>query len=163
MQEQTTQTIPVDADMARLDALAKLMDSQFRIPGTQMRFGLDGLLGLIPYVGDLTGFVVSMILMATMVRRGAGVGIMLRMMSNFVLDALIGSIPLLGDLFDFGYKANRRNVQLLKAYYASGKKRPSAAWSMVMLAFMFVGFMMLLIWATWKLAALIAAWIFNMF
>lgn len=144
-----------DPDMARLDALAHLLDSQFRIPGTNLRFGLDGIIGLIPYLGDMAGFVISGLLMRLMVRRGAGPGIMLRMLGNFVLDAVVGIIPLVGDLFDFGYKANRRNVNLLKKYYAEDKARPSAKWSLTLLGIIFFALFVLLIWAIWKLAALL--------
>ncbi len=144
-----------DPDMARLDALAHLLDSQFRIPGTNMRFGLDGIIGLVPYLGDMAGFVISGLLMRLMVRRGAGPGIMLRMLGNFVLDAVIGIIPLIGDLFDFGYKANRRNVNMLKAYYAEGKERPSAKRSLTLLGIVFFALFVASIWAIWKLAALL--------
>ena len=148
-------TAAPDPDMVRLDALAKLLDSQFRIPGTNMRFGLDGIIGLIPYLGDMAGFVISGLLMRLMLRRGAGPGLMLRMLGNFVLDALIGIVPLVGDLFDFGFKANRRNVNLLKKYYAEDKVRPSAKGSLTLLGIVFFVLFVLLIWAIWKLAALL--------
>ena len=103
--EQTPPPPPQDPDLARLDALAKLLDNQFRIPATNLRFGLDGLIGLVPYLGDMTGFVVSGFLMHTMLRKGAGPLLMLRMLFNFVLDAIVGIVPVVGDLFDFGFKA----------------------------------------------------------
>ncbi|HMX39951.1 MAG TPA: DUF4112 domain-containing protein, partial [Saprospiraceae bacterium] len=65
------QNPPHDPDLAKLDTLAKLLDNQFRLPGTEFRFGLDGLIGLIPYVGDMAGFLVSGVLMRTMWRKGA--------------------------------------------------------------------------------------------
>ncbi len=144
-----------DPDMARLDALATLLDSQFRIPGTNIRFGIDGIIGLVPYLGDMAGFVISGLLMRLMLRRGAGAGLMLRMLGNFVLDALIGIIPIVGDLFDFGYKANRRNVNLLKQYYAEDKERPSAKWSLTLLGILFFALFVLIIWGIWKFAALV--------
>ncbi len=154
---ENTQLLPVsaDPDMARLEALATLLDSQFRIPGTNIRFGLDGIIGLVPYLGDMAGFVISGLLMRLMLRRGAGPGLMLRMLGNFVLDALVGIIPVVGDLFDFGFKANRRNVNLLKNYYAEVRPRPSAKWSLTLLGIIFFMLFALLIWAIWKLAALI--------
>jgi len=144
-----------DPDMARLDTLATLLDSQFRIPGTNIRFGLDGIIGLVPYLGDMAGFVISGLLMRLLLRRGAGPVLMLRMLGNFVLDALIGIVPLVGDLFDFGFKANRRNVNLLKKYNAEDKPRPSAQWSLTLLGVIFFALFVLLIWAIWKLAALL--------
>ncbi len=152
-----------DPDLARLDTLASWLDNRFRVPGTDIRFGLDAIIGLVPYVGDITGFVVSGFLMRTMIRRGAGPILMLRMMGNFVLDALVGIIPIAGDLFDFGFKANRRNVELLKKYYADGKTRPSAKWSITLLGIVFFVLFALLIWGIWKLAALLVTWVAGLF
>lgn len=152
-----------DPELARLDALAALLDNRFRIPGTEIRFGLDGLIGLVPYLGDMAGLVVSGILMRLMLKRGAGPILMLRMMGNFALDAVVGIVPLAGDLFDFGYKANRRNVDLLKQYYADGGTRPSAKWSLALLGILFFVLFALLIWAVWKLAALLVDWLVGLF
>ena len=152
-----------DPELARLDALAALLDNRFRIPGTEIRFGLDGLIGLVPYLGDMAGLVVSGILMRLMLKRGAGPVLMLRMMGNFALDAVVGIVPLAGDLFDFGYKANRRNVDLLKQYYADGNARPSAKWSLALLGILFFVLFALLIWAVWKLAALLVDWLVGLF
>jgi hypothetical protein len=135
-----------DRDLARLDTLANLLDNQFRIPGTQFRFGLDAIIGLIPYLGDFAGLIVSGFLFRLMLRRGAGPGIMLRMLGNVLLDAAVGAIPLLGDFFDFGYKANRRNVDLLKRYYAEGKARPNARWSVALLMLLFFAIVIGFIW-----------------
>ncbi len=143
-------------DLARLDALATLLDNRFRIPGTQVRFGLDALIGLIPYLGDIAGFAVSGVLFSVMLRRGAGPLILLRMMGNFALDTLVGAIPLLGDIFDFGYKANRRNVDLLKRYYADDSPKPSARSSVLFLMLLFFAFLIGLVWLTGRLV--MAAW-----
>lgn len=157
-----TQQPPLDPDMARLDKLAKLLDNQFGVPGTRFRFGLDGVIGLVPYLGDIAGFAVSGILMRTMVKKGAGPLLMLRMMWNFVLDAVIGIVPVIGDLFDFGYKANRRNVDLLKSYYADGKAKPNAKGSMAFLGLLFFLLLGVLIWAIWKFAALLITWVWGL-
>lgn len=156
-------TLPNDPDMARLDALAKLLDNQFAIPGTNFRFGLDGIIGLIPYVGDMAGFIVSGFLFRTMMKHGAGPLLMLRMMGNILLDTIVGIVPLLGDLFDFGYKANRRNVDLLRDYYASGQHRPNAKGSLLILGILFFILFAALIWGIWKLAAWLAAWVWGLF
>ncbi|MBK6998307.1 MAG: DUF4112 domain-containing protein [Lewinellaceae bacterium] len=147
-----------DPELARLDALAKLMDNQFRVPGTNWRFGLDGIVGLIPYVGDMAGFVVSGFLMRTMVKKGASPLLMLRMMFNYIVDAVVGIVPFVGDLFDFGFKANRRNVNLLKAYYGDGKVKPNATRSVAFLGLLFFALFIVLIWLVWKLAALVLGW-----
>lgn len=163
-QQQTTvnEQLSPDADLTRLDALATLLDNRFRIPGTEIRFGLDGIIGLVPYVGDLAGFVVSGILMRIMIRRGAGPLLMLRMMSNFTFDAVMGIIPVAGDLFDFGYKANRRNVELLKKYYADGKAHPSAKGSLALLGLLFFVLFAFLIWGIWRVAALLVTWVWGL-
>src|SRR5215210_76117 len=86
--------------------LAKLMDAQFRIPGTDFRFGLDGLIGLIPGAGDLSTFAVSGYMLWVMAHNGASGYVLARMIVNVLIDTLIGSIPIIGDLFDFTFKAN---------------------------------------------------------
>lgn len=153
---------PADADIARLEQLAKLLDNQFRIPGTQIRFGLDALVGLVPYVGDIAGFVVSGFLLRTMVRKGAGPGIMLRMMANYVIDTLVGIVPFLGDIFDIGFKANRRNVALLKAYYTEDATRMPIKWTLLLFALVFVAMLGLSIWLIWRFAAMITAMLWQL-
>jgi hypothetical protein len=110
----------------------------------------------------VAGFVVSGILLRTMIQRGAGPLLMLRMMGNFAFDAVMGVIPIVGDIFDFGYKANRRNVNLLKQYYADGKAKPSAKWSMTLLGILFFALFAFLIWGIWKVAALLVAWVWGL-
>ena len=91
-----------------------LLDSRFRIPGTNIRFGLDALLGLVPVAGDVVTLALSGYLFVLMARHGGGPLLLLRMAGNVALDALVGAIPLVGDLFDIGFKANVRNLDLLK-------------------------------------------------
>jgi len=99
-----------------LEWLAKLMDSQFRFPGTNVRFGLDALLGLIPGVGDFASFIISGMMLSVLAKNGASGYVLARMTLNILLDALIGSIPVLGDLFDVGFKANQRNLKLMREH-----------------------------------------------
>lgn len=162
MQENTPPPLsdPQDKDMARLEMYADWLDSRFRIPGTNWRFGLDALLGLIPYVGDIAGFIFAFFLMRIMVRRGAGPIIMTRMFFNHVLDALVGTIPLLGDLFDFSFKANRRNLRLLQSYYAETPNPPGAGWSFALLVFLFIGWMFFLLYAAFKVLTTVLQWLF---
>jgi Domain of unknown function (DUF4112) len=156
IQNEQTNAQQNDRDLKQLDVLANLLDNQFRIPGTQFRFGLDGVIGLIPYVGDIAGLLVSGILFRMMLKRGAGPIIMLRMMGNVVLDAIIGIVPFIGDLFDFGFKANRRNVNLLRQYYSTHTTKPNATYSALFLALLFLAGICATIWAMWKgMAALI--------
>ena len=137
--------------LKQMDALARLMDSQFRLPGTNFRFGLDGILGLIPGAGDLSTFAVSGYMIWVMAHNGASGYVMARMILNVLLDALIGSIPVLGDLFDFAFRANTRNMQLMRQHYREGRHRGSA-WKVivpVLIALLLV--IVALVWGTYEL------------
>lgn len=97
-----------------LETLSRYLDGLFRIPGTGWRFGLDSLIGLVPNVGDtLTSFASFYILIAG-VRYGVPKITLLRMAFNIGIDYVIGSIPLLGDAFDFFFKSNKRNMDLIR-------------------------------------------------
>ncbi len=114
------------AVIKQLDMLAKLLDSQFRIPGTEIRFGMDAIIGLIPGVGDLGTFAVSGYMLIIMSQNGASGFVMARMVVNILIDMLFGMIPILGDLFDVAFKANIRNMRLMKEHYVEGRHRGSA-------------------------------------
>jgi Domain of unknown function (DUF4112) len=96
-----------------LDLLAHVLDDCFRIPGTPIRFGIDGLIGLIPFLGDVLAGLASCIIVVAAWFRGIPYVTLARMVVNLALDVLIGSIPILGDVFDIAWKANRRNYKLL--------------------------------------------------
>jgi len=113
-----------------MDYLARLMDSRFKIPGTNIRFGLDALIGLIPGIGDLSTFAVSGYMIMIMAKNGANGYVLARMITNILVDAIVGAIPLLGDLFDVAFKANMRNMRLMQQYYQEGRHRGSA-WKVV--------------------------------
>lgn len=117
-------------ELKSVELLSKLMDTQFQIPGTKIRFGLDPLIGLVPGLGDFTGFLVSGYMILICARNGASGFLLARMTLNIVIDALIGSIPLIGDLFDFAYKANKRNLKLMQQHYAEGRYK-GGAWKLV--------------------------------
>ncbi len=97
-----------------LDMLAHVLDDFLRIPGTNIRFGLDGIVGLIPGVGDVLGAMASWILILAAWLRGVPKITLLRMLSNVVIETIVGTVPLLGDAFDIAWKANRRNFALLQ-------------------------------------------------
>ena len=94
-------------------ALARLLDSAFKIPGTGVRVGADSIFGLIPVVGDLAGAALSGYIVLASARLGAPPSALLRMLVNIGIDTVVGSVPLLGDMFDAGWRANMRNVELL--------------------------------------------------
>lgn len=106
----------------KLERLAWYLDNSIKVPGFNARFGLDGLLGLIPGVGDTIGALVSSVVISEAARMGAPKGLLLKMAFNVALDALVGTVPVLGDLFDFVWKANHRNVQLLNRYLDSPRE-----------------------------------------
>jgi len=141
------------ARLKSMETLAKLMDAQFRIPGTDFRFGLDGLIGLIPGAGDLTTFAVSGYMLLILARNGASGYVLARMVLNILIDAVIGSIPLLGDVFDIAFKANMRNMRLMQEHYVEGRHRGSAAKVIVPVLILVFLFIAALIWGTYKLLA----------
>lgn len=93
--------------------LAWLLDESIRLPGG-LRIGLDGILGLIPGVGDLVGMGLSGVIIADAARRGVSGAILVRMVINVLIETVVGAIPLFGDLFDFVWKANSRNLRLME-------------------------------------------------
>jgi hypothetical protein len=96
-----------------LDLFAHLLDDWFRLPFTPIRVGLDGLIGLIPGLGDILAGIASFVLVFAAWIRGVPYVTLLRMMVNIAIEVLIGSIPLFGDIFDIAWKANRRNYNLM--------------------------------------------------
>lgn len=109
-------TVARDSAPPALRRLAWLLDDAFRVPGTDRRFGIDPLLGLLPVGGDVAGAALSGWIVITAARLGAPPSVLVRMGGNLLLDAIVGAVPVLGDLFDAGWKANRRNVDMMRAY-----------------------------------------------
>lgn len=120
--------------------MSKLLDEEFSIGG--FKFGIDPLLNLIPVAGDIASYAMSVILVLTMIQYGVSGKVAAKMIGNITLDALIGAIPFLGWIFDFGYKANKRNTELLKKYYVEGKNTGSA-WPYV-IAILVIAFLLLI-------------------
>lgn len=136
-----------------MESLAKLMDAQFKIPGTDIRFGLDGLIGLIPGAGDLSTFAVSGYMLWIMANNGASGYVLARMVLNVVIDAVVGAIPIIGDLFDIAFKANIRNMRLMQEHYQEGRHK-GGAWKII-IPVLIVLFLIItgIIWLTYKLLA----------
>jgi hypothetical protein len=103
----------IDADV---DLLARLMDNMFEIPGTGVRFGLDALVGLIPGLGDTLTSLVSLYILQVASSRGVPRIVLARMSFNIGIDFLLGSFPVVGDAFDVYWKANLKNVELLRQH-----------------------------------------------
>lgn len=117
------------AAVADLERVARTMDEAFVVPGTRYRIGWDGVLGLVPGIGDLLAALPAL----WIIKRGLDLGVsrivLVRMAGNVLLESLIGTVPVLGDLFDFVWKANRRNVRLIQRYATepAGTARRSTA------------------------------------
>ena len=103
---------------ARLDAIADLLDSRWRIPGTGIRFGADALLSLLPGLGPIMSTVISGYLIWEARRLGVSTGTVLRMIGNVGLDGLISAVPVAGAVGDIFFRANRRNIALLRRHLA---------------------------------------------
>lgn len=101
---------------ARLARLAWLLDNAIAIPGTRLRIGFDALIGLIPGVGDLAGVLVSSYIVGQAWRMGVPRSTLVHMGANILIEGIVGAVPLAGDLFDAAWKANARNVALLRAH-----------------------------------------------
>lgn len=108
----------VEKSLERLDALAKLLDSSFFIPGTKVRMGLDGIIGLVPVVGDLISGALSSYIIWEARRLGASRWVLGRMATNALIDTAFGAIPLVGDAFDVVFRTNVRNLALLRKHLA---------------------------------------------
>jgi hypothetical protein len=104
------------ARIARIDALATLLDSALVIPGTGVRFGLDALIGLVPAVGDIITTTLSLFIVHEAYQLGAPGHIILRMLGNIAVDGALGAVPVIGDAFDVLWRANRRNMRLLREW-----------------------------------------------
>lgn len=102
--------------LARLEALAKLLDVAFVVPGTNIRYGIDGLIGLIPVVGDIITTAISLWLVREARALGAPWHITARMLGNVALDGAVGIVPFVGDAFDVMFRANIRNVRMLRKW-----------------------------------------------
>lgn len=141
-----------------IDGFSRLLDTKFRIPGTDMRFGLDFILGLVPGAGDLISLGMSGVLVATMARNGASPRLAGRMLFNVGLDAIVGSVPIIGNIFDLVYKANYRNAVLMREYYEEGQHQGSV-WPVVI--GVVVGIVLIFALAIWATVA-IFSWLFGL-
>ena len=100
----------------RLNRLAWLLDSSIPIPGTRLSIGIDALIGLVPFIGDLAGVLLSSTILIEAARLGAGRSVLARMALNVAVEGLAGLVPFAGDVFDAAWKANQRNLALFEAH-----------------------------------------------
>lgn len=110
-----------DIEKTRLERLAWWLDESIELPGGY-RIGLDALFGLIPGIGDAAGLIASLYIVVMAAREGVPLNILFKMIWNIVIDAIVGAVPLLGDVFDGMYKANVRNVELIREYHKTRRR-----------------------------------------
>jgi hypothetical protein len=103
--------------MDRLDRLSRLLDIAFAIPGTRIRFGVEALLRTIPGVGDIAASALSCWVLYEAWRLEVPRALLVRMIANVLVEGLAGAVPVAGDLFDVAWRANRRNVRLLREHF----------------------------------------------
>ena len=149
-----------DPARARLQRLAWLLDSSIPIPGTSFTVGLDALIGLFPFVGDLVGVLLSGYIIKEAAALGASKSVLARMTLNVAVEGLVGMVPLAGDLFDAAFKANQRNVRLLDAYLEqpARTRRVSRLFILGIVLGLALLFVLLL-----ALGVLLARWLWSLF
>lgn len=140
--------------------LAELLDSKFKIPNTDIRFGLDPIISLIPGAGDVFAGVISLYFLIQGAIHGGRAAVLGRMFINILLDVLIGSIPILGDLFDVYWKANLRNARILDELQQNPQKTTSESrlwiWFVVIqFVVIIIGIILLIGWAIAELLDLL--------
>jgi hypothetical protein len=143
----------------RLRWLEILLDEAFTVPGTGIRFGIDGIVGLIPGLGDVLAGALSLVIPFAAWVRGVPYVTLLRMLSNVAIGLLIGTIPIAGDAFDIFWKANRRNYRLLTRSIAEPHRHTWQDWAFLFLLGLGIGivFAFPLILIVW-LASWLAGW-----
>lgn len=147
-----------NASLDRLQVLAWILDNSIKLPGVNYRVGLDALIGIIPVVGDLVGTALSSFILLEASRMGVPRATLFRMGFNVVLEAAVGVIPFAGDFFDFVWKANRRNVDLLKAHLADPARSRRSDWAFaVFFLLVVVGVLGLLGWGAVSLGGVLHA------
>ncbi len=109
-------------DLLALRRFAYLMDQAFPVPGTNIRVGLDAVLGLIPGIGDVMGALLSTWVIAGALRHRVPAPIIVRMVFNIAVDLIFGAVPVAGDIFDFLFEENMKNMRLLEKH--RDRRRP---------------------------------------
>lgn len=122
----------------RLRKFTRLLDSAIAVPGTKWRVGLDPILGLIPGAGDFIGTALSAYIVIEAARLGVPRNTLGKMVSNILLESVVGAIPVLGDWFDFAWKANTKNMELLETHLGVTQESKTNRWFIFLLV---VGFL----------------------
>jgi hypothetical protein len=148
-----------DAELRFIEKICLWLDHKFRLQGTNFKYGIDPIIGLVPFLGHAVTFVISGALVLLMLRHGASGKVALKMIINVFLDTVIGAIPLFGNLFDFVFKANMKNVRLLKEHYEQGKHTGSGldiiVTTFIVLMILLIAIIALFVWAVGAIVGLL--------
>jgi hypothetical protein len=150
---------PPDQALGAYRTIAYYFDEMFRVPGTNFRFGLDSIVGLLPGAGDIavSGLGAYALLLAFKLKAPASV--LVRMLGNLAIDTIVGSVPLVGDLFDAAWKANTKNRKLLDAWLANpARTERRSVWTLVVFATLFLALTAFSFWLTW----MVVSFLFNL-
>ena len=120
---------PESKHLRRARTVARLLDTSITIPGTGRTIGLDPIIGLIPFVGDFGGAVLSGYIILAAAQAGVPSPALIKMILNVGIDTLVGSVPLLGDFFDAAWKSNMKNLALFEQH--AGRSEPKSAYRLV--------------------------------
>lgn len=143
-------------DDENLDLLSHILDDFLKIPGTSIRFGLDGIIGLVPGVGDVIGGIASSVIIMAAWMRGVPYITVTRMVVNVGIEVLVGTIPIVGDMFDVAWRANRRNYALLEGSLAQPRRYTIQSW-------LFLGALCLVLAILAVLPLFLLAWVLAHF
>src|ERR1700733_3082919 len=141
-------------DDENLDILSHILDDFIKVPGTSIRFGLDGIMGVVPGIGDILGGIASCIIIIAAWMRGVSYVTVTRMVANVAIEVVVGSIPILGDMFDIAWRANRRNYALLVGSVDEPRKHTIQSW-------FFLGGLCIILMALVLLPLLLLTWVFD--
>lgn len=149
--------VPAAGDDRALDGYRKLayaFDELFRIPGTQFRFGLDSIIGLVPGVGDIAVSALGGYALLLAFKMRAPVTVLTRMLGNIAVDTLFGAVPLIGDLFDATWKANTKNRRVLEAWLADpARTERRSKWAIILFGVLFLLLVAGSLWLAWMVVS----------
>ena len=106
----------LEEKLTRLRQLSENLDESFTIPGTNIKFGIDALIGLVPGGGDLIGSLFSLYLLRTAIKMKLPKSAIISIMFNIIIDTTIGIVPVIGDIFDIFWKSNKRNMRIIEKH-----------------------------------------------
>jgi hypothetical protein len=139
-----------------LDSLAWLMDNYFRIPGLGWRFGIEAVIGLVPFLGDIVTGALGVLLLFRAIQYKLPKIVIFRMIMNNLIDIGVGAIPFLGDLFDFVFKANTKNMTLFRKYAEGPQESTLRHWIFVMsILLFFAAILGLIVYGAFKVVMLL--------